>query len=132
MLIKLAISWICVGVFAATAVITLLALIRVVKLAKKKYLDRLFGVLIVEIVVIAVGVFAGFVDSPKTIETQIKEIGRQELAREWQPRLEASRVTIERLSDSATTLTPIERQRLANSFGKFSAAVDSVATGRKR
>lgn len=132
MLIKLAISWICVGVFAATAVITLLALIRVLKLADRKYLDRLFGVLIVEVVVICVGVFSGYVDSPNEVETSIKDEGKRELAREWRPRLEANEAIIMRLSDPSTVISAREKQTLVTSFGRFSATVDSVATLRRR
>ncbi len=128
MLIRLAISWICVGIFAATAVITLLALVRIVKLADRKYLDRLFGVLIVEVVVISVGVFSGFVDSPGTVEEQIKQEGRQEFALEWLPRLEANQQLVRRLSDPSATLSVMDKRKLATAFQKYSATLDSVAT----
>jgi len=67
-MIALVIAWTCVGVFIATALLTLLALAKVIELADKKYLDRLFAVLVVEIVAIAVGVFAGAVELPGTVE----------------------------------------------------------------
>jgi hypothetical protein len=58
-----ALSWTCVGIFAATGVITLLALIGRVQLGDPKgtrhhhYLGRLFTLLILEVVTVGVGAF---------------------------------------------------------------------------
>jgi len=49
-------AWTCVGVFIATSVITILALIKKIKLPSEVYLKRLFLLLIVEIV--GIGIFA--------------------------------------------------------------------------
>ncbi|MFC1793253.1 hypothetical protein ACFL3Q_06660 [Planctomycetota bacterium] len=88
MLIRLVIAWSCVGVFIATAIVTLLALVKVIELADKKYLDRLFMVLIVEVVGIAVGVFAGFVQLPTTVEKEVEAAGARGLAARIQPDIE--------------------------------------------
>ena len=88
MLIRLVIAWSCVGVFIATAIVTLLALVRVIELADKKYLDRLFMVLIVEVVGIAVGVFAGFVQLPTTVEKKVEAAGARRLAAHIRPDVE--------------------------------------------
>lgn len=77
-MIQLVVAWTCVGVFIATAALTLLALARVIRLAEKKYLDRLFKVLVVEIVVIGVGVFAGAVERPATVEERCVAKGEAE------------------------------------------------------
>jgi hypothetical protein len=77
-MIQLVVAWTCVGVFIATAALTLLALARVIRLAEKKYLDRLFKVLVVEIVVVGVGVFAGFVERPATVAERCETKGRED------------------------------------------------------
>lgn len=48
--IRIVIAWTCVGVFIASSIITLLALVRVIRLPNPKYLSRLFTVIIVAIV----------------------------------------------------------------------------------
>lgn len=70
-IMKLTIAWTCVGVFIATAVITLLALVRVIKLAEARYLNRLFGLLVVEIVALCVTYFAGMLRAPAAVERDI-------------------------------------------------------------
>jgi uncharacterized membrane protein YcgQ (UPF0703/DUF1980 family) len=71
-IMKLVIAWTCVGVFIATAVITLLALVRVIALAEKKYLDRLFKLLVVEIVVVSVAFFGNWLRTPAAVEEGIQ------------------------------------------------------------
>ena len=88
MLIRLVIAWSCIGVFIATAIVTLLALVKVIELADKKYLDRLFTVLILEVVGIAVGVFAGFVQLPTTVEREVEAVGARTLAARIRPDVE--------------------------------------------
>lgn len=89
-IMKLVIAWTCVGVFVATAVITLLALVGVLKLAEKKYLDRLFKVLVAEIAVVCVAFFANWLRPPvqvqQTIETRTAERVGAETARVMQER----------------------------------------------
>ena len=59
-LMQLVIGWTCVGVFVATAVITVLAVVRLITI-DDDLRNKLFTALIVEVVVIGVGVFSGLV-----------------------------------------------------------------------
>ena len=59
-LIQLVIGWTCAGVFVCTAIITMLALVGLVRIDPVMR-NRLFAVLVLEIVAVGVGVFAGFV-----------------------------------------------------------------------
>lgn len=52
------IGYTCVGIFVATAIITILALVGLIKL-QETHFNRLFTVLIIEVVVVGVGFFAG-------------------------------------------------------------------------
>jgi hypothetical protein len=52
--IKSTILWTCVIVFIATSIITLMALVKIIRLAEDVYLKRLFYALILEIVAISV------------------------------------------------------------------------------
>jgi hypothetical protein len=71
-LMRLVIGWTCVGVFVCTAVITLLALVGVLNV-EKEVRDKLYTSLIVEIVVIAVAVFAGLIKiDPKPVVQQLQ------------------------------------------------------------
>ncbi len=91
-MIQLVVAWTCVGIFIATAVITLLALVRVIRLAEKKYLDRLFKALILEVVAICLGIFTGKIELPKRVETryvnQGVDIGRVRTIEAIQPELQ--------------------------------------------
>lgn len=111
MLIRLVIAWSCVGVFIATAIVTLLALVKVIELADKKYLDRLFTVLILEVVGIAVGVFAGFVQLPATVEREVEAVGARTLAARIRPDVETITANASRdLGDpAAVSAAKIER-----------------------
>jgi hypothetical protein len=71
-IMKLVIAWTCVGVFIATAVITLLALVRVIALAEKKYLDRLFRLLIAEVVIVCVAFFGNWLRTPAAVQEGIQ------------------------------------------------------------
>lgn len=98
-MIQLVIAWTCVGVFVATAGITLLALVRVIRLAEKKYLDRLFKALILEIVGVCIGIFTGKIELPRTVEERVIERGEvrgEEKGRE--AAVEAIRPELQRLS----------------------------------
>jgi len=55
------IVWICVFTFAATVIITLLALLRLIKLPNETFLPKLFQILIVEIVIAGVGAFSSVI-----------------------------------------------------------------------
>ena len=77
-MMKLVIGWTCVGVFIATAIITLLALVGAIRLAAPSYLKRLFGLLIAEIVIVCVGWFAGALKSPEMVANNIRDEGRDE------------------------------------------------------
>jgi len=68
------IVWICAITFAATVVITLLALLKVIRLPNETFLPKLFQVLIVEIVVAGVGAFSLVISENFTsgIEHQVK------------------------------------------------------------
>lgn len=98
-MIQLVIAWTCVGVFVATAAITLLALVGVIRLAEKKYLDRLFKVLVLEIVGVCIAIFTGKIELPKAVEKRVSETaGEKGEARGREAAVEAIRPEIERLS----------------------------------
>ena len=61
--IRLVIAWTCVAVFVASALITILALLGVIRLPDPKYLNRLFTVIIVAIVGTCAGFFKDFLSS---------------------------------------------------------------------
>lgn len=70
--IRLVIAWTCVGVFVATALITILALVGVIRLPDPKYLNRLFTVIIVAIVGTCASFFKEFISngpSPAVIQS---------------------------------------------------------------
>jgi hypothetical protein len=91
-MIQLVIAWTCVGIFIATAVITLLALVRVIRLAEKKYLDRLFKALVLEVVAICLGIFTGKIELPERVEKRYvekgEEVGRVKTVEALQPELQ--------------------------------------------
>ena len=79
-LITLAIAYTCLGVFIATAIAAVLDMFNFLRLAPEVR-KRLHVVLIIEIVVIAVVSFKGFLD-PSTVVDQVKSINtaNQELS----------------------------------------------------
>jgi putative ubiquitin-RnfH superfamily antitoxin RatB of RatAB toxin-antitoxin module len=94
-MLQLTIAWTCVGVFIATAVITLLALVKVIELASPKYLSRLFKVLIVEVVTACVGVFTGQVELPSTVEARVEDRGHDNAVQQIAPKVEELNKAIE-------------------------------------
>lgn len=70
--IKDVILWTCVCVFIATSLITLLALIKVIKLAEEIYLRRLFYALVLEIVAISVWGFADVIKGGENHKNYVK------------------------------------------------------------
>lgn len=91
-MLQLVIAWTRVGVFAATAALTLLAVAGLIRLAEKKYTDRLFKVLVVEVVVICLGIFTGKIELPETVEQRCVDAGevkgRQAAVEEIKPELQ--------------------------------------------
>lgn len=75
-MIVLVILWTCVGVFVASAVIAILALLGRVKIGRR-YQAALFTGLILEIVAVGVGVFSGKID-PVHLENKIRNAGETE------------------------------------------------------
>lgn len=75
-IIRLVIAWTCVAVFVVSAIITILALLGVIRLPDPKYLNRLFTVLIVAIVGTCASFFKEFI-SPGT-NTAIVQPGTNE------------------------------------------------------
>ena len=61
--IRLVIAWTCVAVFIASAIITILALLRVLRLPNKRYLNRLFAIIIVAVVGTCASFFQEFIHS---------------------------------------------------------------------
>ena len=110
-MIQLVIAWTCVGVFVATAAITLLALVGVIRLAEKKYLDRLFKVLVLEIVGVCIAVFTGKIELPKAVEQRVRETGE---TRGREAAVEAIRPELERLSLLVQQRDAIINRNLAN------------------
>ncbi|HEX5135594.1 MAG TPA: hypothetical protein VFY93_01350 [Planctomycetota bacterium] len=109
-MIQLVIAWTCVGVFIATALITLLALVRVIRLAEKKYLDRLFKALVLEIVAVCIGIFTGKIELPKAVEDRVMERG-EVVGRE--KAVDTLRPEISRLSDLLVQRDAIINRNLA-------------------
>lgn len=132
MLMQQVISWICVGVFAATAVLTLLAITNVVKLANPKYRDHLFRVLVIEIVAIGVGVFSGYVKSPREVESRLADVGRQQAVAEFKPKIEQVRALAERLDSLQLQATAADRAQLKASINQLSQSVERLAQPTKR
>ncbi len=95
-MIQLVIAWTCVGVFVATAALTLLAVAGLIKLAEKKYTDRLFKVLLVEIVAICLAVFTGTLELPGAVEQRCVDAGevrgRTAAVAEFRPELQRLQV----------------------------------------
>lgn len=56
---KLFIVWTCAIIFAATGIITLLAITKIIPI-EKRFLNKLFVVLILEIVAVSIGIYTGF------------------------------------------------------------------------
>lgn len=94
-MIQLTIAWTCVGIFIATALLTLLALVGVIKLAEKKYLDRLFKVLVLEVCTVCVGMFTGYVELPSTVEKRVEEAGEEKAWNTIEPKILALNKEIE-------------------------------------
>ena len=72
-MIILVILWTCVGIFVATGVIAVLALIGRIQL-ETRYKAALFSSLILEVVAVGVGVFSGRID-PVYLEKHIRDSG---------------------------------------------------------
>jgi len=132
MLMQQVISWICVGVFAATAVLTLLAITNVVKLASARYRDHLFTVLVIEIVAIGVGIFSGYVKSPREVESRLADVGRQQAIAEFKPKIEQVRMLAERLDGVQLQASAAERAQLKASINQLSQSVEQLAQSTRR
>ena len=65
--IRLVIAWTCVTVFVASAIITILALLNVIKLPDPKYLNRLFAIVIVAVVGTCASFFKDFLKAPGSV-----------------------------------------------------------------
>jgi len=70
--IKDIILWTCVCVFIATSLITLLALVKIIKLADDVYLRRLFYALVLEIVAISIWGFADVIKGGENYRNYVK------------------------------------------------------------
>jgi len=68
--IRLVIAWTCAAVFVATAIITILALLGVIKLPDPKYLNRLFTIIIVAVVGTCASFFKDFLKVPDSAGNQ--------------------------------------------------------------
>jgi hypothetical protein len=78
-LIQLVIGWTCVGVFVCTAIMTLLAMAGLLKMDPEER-KKLFAVLIVEVVVVCVALFANLIQinpAPVQEEVQATEIAER-------------------------------------------------------
>ncbi|OQX27546.1 MAG: hypothetical protein BWK80_04735 [Desulfobacteraceae bacterium IS3] len=71
-IMTLIIGYTCVGVFVATSFITVLSLVNVIKIEHKAK-NKLFAVLVVEILTIGVGTFAGFLN-PKPLSDKVESL----------------------------------------------------------
>ena len=100
----------------AVAIITLLAMVRLIKLASPVYLKRLFAILIAEIVVVCVGWFAGMLKAPETVADNLKSEGREEGFKEAievvQPQVNAVLERYKAYVVADTRLTDAKRKEL--------------------
>lgn len=77
-IITLIIAYTCVGVFVATSIITVLSLINVLKIDPAAK-NRLFAILIVEVIVIGVGTFSGFMKfDTKSLSDKVESLALSE------------------------------------------------------
>lgn len=135
-MIQLVIAWTCVGIFIATAVITLLALVRVIRLAEKKYLDRLFKALILEVVGICIAIFTGRIELPERVEQRYvekgEEAGREKTVEALRPemqrlaRLVEQREAILQRNITRLDLSAAEREALKQPVKLDEKAVDAA------
>lgn len=63
--LKLVVMWTCVSVFVLSAAITILALLRVIKLPNQRYMNKLFAVIIVAVAGVCVSFFGDSLNNPK-------------------------------------------------------------------
>lgn len=71
-IIKLVIAYTLIGAFIFTVIATCLSLVGIVRFAKHSQQSKLFGVLVVELVIICVGVFANLLQvNPKETQRQV-------------------------------------------------------------
>jgi len=75
---KQTLFWLFVGIFAVTAVITLLGITGVIKTIKEKYLNTLFTALILEVIAAVFLIFQGldFAENPVNLSAIIVNSGR--------------------------------------------------------
>ena len=72
-IVKIIIAYTCTGVFVVTAIITILAILGIIRI-DHKYLNKLFVILVVEIVVISVGAFSNLMMfDPKPVQEALTE-----------------------------------------------------------
>ena len=75
---QLVIGWTCVGVFVCTAIITLLAMVGFLKMDPGER-GKLFAVLIVEIVVVGVALFANLIQvNPAPVQEEVQAVAAAE------------------------------------------------------
>jgi|GEM_PF-4340241 len=75
-------NWTCVGVFVATSIITILGIIRKIDIAKE-YLNKLFLVLVVEIVGIVLVSFKGDLSPNSGISASVKNVKSDPSTDSW-------------------------------------------------
>ena len=121
---KLVIQWTCVGVFVMTAVITLLAITNIIKLADKKYRDRLFGLLIVEVVAACVGFFVSGFQSTEEVKQECEQVGEVRVRRKLEPRIE----TLTTEKKLAETRAELLKQKTENQLKALLAVRDRIRT----
>ena len=73
--IRLVIAWTCVAVFITSAIITILALLRVIRLPNERYLNRLFAVIILAVVGTCASFFQEFLHSGAGTIDKKAEVG---------------------------------------------------------
>lgn len=96
-LMQLVVGWTCVGVFVSTAVITVLALVRIIQI-DPQHLNRLFAALIIEVVAVSVATFGGLLKFDT--EPINKDLAQGVVA---QQQLEATSDVLASIETSSTT-----------------------------
>ncbi len=105
-LIQLVIGWTCAAVFVSTAIITMLTLVGLVQVDPVTR-NRLFSILVFEVVIVGVGVFAGLMRlNPAPLVSQLQAGADAQSALEQIETSQTAELTPPAVAPAQTELTP--------------------------
>lgn len=124
-LIRLIVGYTLVGALVFTVIITCLSLVGWIKFADQAQQTKLFGVLIVELVIISVGFFGGLLKfDPQQVEQKIREVDQYKaLSKGLNKFVFASEILHEFLSNQWTTKTA-----MVSSAKEYNEAITDLRT----